>query len=113
MPAPSQPLTAAKPTARSRITNHKDLLPDIDGRSIVARRYRDILSAIISDQGGLDQMSEARLQLIRRFSACAVLRRIYGRSAGQWRTNQYCRVQHARLHDGPRRKAHRHQSRCS
>jgi hypothetical protein len=62
-----------KSRARSRVTNHKDLLPNIDGRSIVARRYRDIVSAIITDQGGLDRMAEARLQLVRRFAACAVL----------------------------------------
>jgi hypothetical protein len=45
----------------------------VDGRSIIARRYRDIASAILSDQGGQDQCSEARLQLVRRFSAAAVL----------------------------------------
>jgi hypothetical protein len=40
---------------------------------MVARRYRDISSAILADQGGLEQCSESRLQLIRRFSAAAVL----------------------------------------
>jgi hypothetical protein len=55
------------------VTNHKDLLPDVDGRSLIARRYRDIVAAVVSDQGGLDRMSEARLQLVRRFAACAVL----------------------------------------
>jgi hypothetical protein len=58
---------------RSRISNGKDLLPDVDGRSTVARRYRDIASQIAIDQGGLEHCSESRLQLIRRFSACAVL----------------------------------------
>src|SRR5271154_3069392 len=38
-----------KKHARSRISNGRDLLPDIDGRSVVARRYRDIASAILSD----------------------------------------------------------------
>ena len=41
-----------KPEARSRISNGKDLLPGIDGRSLIARRYRDISSAILVDQGG-------------------------------------------------------------
>jgi hypothetical protein len=59
--------------ARSRVSNHKDLLPGIDGRSVVARRYRDILAAVVADQGGLDRMAEARVQLCRRFTACCVL----------------------------------------
>jgi hypothetical protein len=49
------------------------LLPDVDGRSAIARRYRDIVSAILVDQGGADQCSEARKQLIRRFAAASVL----------------------------------------
>lgn len=62
------------PKARkSRITNGKDLLPNIDGRSIVARRYRDIVGAILVDQGGEDRCSESRKHLIRRFAAAAVL----------------------------------------
>ena len=62
-----------KSHARSRISNGVDLLPNVDGRSLVARRYRDISGAIIVDQGGIDQCSELRLQLIRRFAAAAVL----------------------------------------
>jgi hypothetical protein len=73
MPAGSRRLAPAKPEARSRVTNHADLLPGIDGRSVVARRYRDIAVAMISDQGGLDRCSEARIQLIRRFAAASVL----------------------------------------
>jgi hypothetical protein len=73
MPTQGLPLAPKAPSARSRVTNHRDVLPDVDGRSPVARRYRDILAAIITDQGGLDRMAEARLQLVRRFAACAVL----------------------------------------
>lgn len=62
-----------KPTARSCVSNGADLLPNVDGRSLVARRYRDISNAILVDQGGIDQCSESRLQLIRRFAAAAVL----------------------------------------
>jgi len=64
---------ARKPTARARVSNGRDVLPNVDGRSLVARRYRDISNAIIVDQGGADQCSESRLQLIRRFAAAAVL----------------------------------------
>jgi hypothetical protein len=65
--------TAEKAHARTRISNGRDVLPDVDGRSVVARRYRDIIGAVVSDQGGAEHLSEARLQLIRRFSAASVL----------------------------------------
>lgn len=69
------PLVEPKPAnARSRVSNHRDLLPDVDGRSAQARRYRDILAALIGDQGGLDgDMSESRLQMCRRFAALCVV----------------------------------------
>jgi hypothetical protein len=49
------------------------VLPDVDGRSLIARRYRDISEQIVADQAGADQCSETRLQLIRRFAAASVL----------------------------------------
>ena len=49
------------------------MLPDVDGRSGIARRFRDIASAILVDQGGEAQCSESRKQLVRRFAAAAVL----------------------------------------
>lgn len=73
MHAESLTVAPRKPTARSRVTNGKDVLPDVDGRSAVARRYRDITGAIVADQGGAAQCSESRQQLIRRFAAAAVL----------------------------------------
>jgi hypothetical protein len=48
------------------------VLPGIDQRSAIARRYRDVICAIIADLGGESRLSEARLQLIRRFSALVV-----------------------------------------
>jgi hypothetical protein len=62
-----------KAYGRSRLSNGKDLLPGVDGRTVIYRRFRDIASQIAADQGGLDQLSEARLQLVRRFAATAVL----------------------------------------
>ena len=62
-----------KSHGRSRVSNGVDVLPDVDGRSVIARRYRDIVNAIVGDQGGIDHISEVRLQLIRRFAAAAVL----------------------------------------
>jgi hypothetical protein len=57
---------------RSRLTNAKDILAHIDGRSAMARRYRDIVAQVIADQGGTE-ISEARCQLARRFAATACL----------------------------------------
>jgi hypothetical protein len=71
-PKPHGPRSRVAPvslTNRSRITNGQELLPNVDGRSTVARRYRDIAS----DQGGPDQCSESCQQLIRRFAAAAVI----------------------------------------
>ena len=72
-PADSRSAQARKSHGRSRISNGKDLLPDVDGRSVIARRYRDISAAILVDQGGVERCSESRKQLIRRFAAAAVL----------------------------------------
>jgi hypothetical protein len=62
-----------KAEARSRVTNGADILPGIDGRSTIARRYRDLCAALASDQGGADRMSECRQQLCRRFAAAACM----------------------------------------
>jgi hypothetical protein len=64
---------ARKSYARSRVTNGRDVLPGVDGRSTLARRFFDISSAILIDQGGADRCSEARVQLVRRFAAASVL----------------------------------------
>lgn len=66
-------MATRNPFARSRVSNGSDLLPNIDGRSAIARRYRDITAAVMSDMGGIDRCSETRIQLVRRFAACAVL----------------------------------------
>jgi hypothetical protein len=66
-------LADRRPSARSRVTNGKEILPGIDWRSPTARRYRDLVAQIVADQGGADRMSESRLQLIRRFAAAAVM----------------------------------------
>jgi hypothetical protein len=74
-PLDRKPVGPRSANNRSRVSNGRDVLPGIDGRSIIARRYRDIVSALAVDQGqgSTLQLSEARLQLIRRFAAAAVL----------------------------------------
>jgi len=74
MPSRNRAYHVAGRTGRSRVTNGKWVLPGVkDLRSPQARRFRDISAQIIIDQGGLERLSEARLQLIRRFAACAVM----------------------------------------
>jgi hypothetical protein len=53
------------------VTNGGELLPGIDGRSVTARRYHDLVAALVADHGTVP--SETRMQLIRRFAASAVL----------------------------------------
>ena len=52
--------------ARSKVSNGTDLLMGLDDRSAMARRYRDVLAAIVSDAGGIDRMSEVRKALCAR-----------------------------------------------
>jgi hypothetical protein len=71
-PAGSPAITPRKPTARSRVSNGKDWLAGVDQRSSIARRYRDLMAEAIADSGGLNECSQARLQLIRRLAALSV-----------------------------------------
>jgi hypothetical protein len=57
---------------RSRITNGRELLPGVDGRSLWARRFRDLLNLHLSDLGGFDEASEAEKSILRRAAALTV-----------------------------------------
>lgn len=61
---------ARKKFGQAAITNG---VVELDARSKIARRFRDICSAIYADQGGETNCSEVRLQLTRRFSAACCL----------------------------------------
>jgi hypothetical protein len=66
-------LSQRKPTARSRVSNGKEILAGVDGRTHLARRYADICAAVVADMGGEGRVGEVKLSLIRRFSAqCAL-----------------------------------------
>ncbi len=71
--ASSAQVARKKQHARSRVSNGRDILPGVDGRSVVARRYRDVSVAIFQDQGGESNCSESRKQLVRRFAAASVM----------------------------------------
>jgi hypothetical protein len=64
--------TLAHAMGRSRVTNGKELLPGIDGRSLWTRRMRDLLALHTSDLGGTDQISEAQRSLIRRAAVLTI-----------------------------------------
>ena len=69
----SQNVLGGRLAKRSRVSNGRDMFRDVDGRSPIVRRYKDICTAVLADQGGIENMSESRLQLIRRFAGVAVL----------------------------------------
>ena len=48
-------------------------LPTCDMRSVLGRRYREVAIELINDSGGLDNVSGARLSLIRRFAGATAL----------------------------------------
>ena len=58
--------------AKSKVSNSLTELPNVDGRSLIARRFRDIARAILVDHKDGEGVSEVRLQLIRRFYAVVV-----------------------------------------
>jgi hypothetical protein len=75
MPVDSSTITRMKPEARSRISNGSaTFLDGVDGRSVLARRYRDILAQLVSDMGG--DPSEAQSLIAKRAATLAVWREL-------------------------------------
>src|SRR5271165_6187846 len=65
-------LVATKALGKSAISNGTLLFNGVEHRLAEVRRFRDLVRAIEADQNG-EGLSEARLQLIRRFAGCCVL----------------------------------------
>ena len=72
MTVESTTIVTRKPRARSRVSNGRDWLANVDQRSSIARRYRDLMAEAVADAGGVSECSQARLQLIRRLAALSV-----------------------------------------
>lgn len=70
MPRISPKTDMPKPQARTRVGNGSVVLNDVDGRSTVFRRYREILASLVSDMGG--DPSEAQEQIARRAASLAI-----------------------------------------
>lgn len=64
--------TPRKPFARTRVTNGVALLPEVDGRSMWARRVRDVLALHVQDLGGASAVTEGQLSLCRRAAVLTV-----------------------------------------
>lgn len=71
---PSKVAKRSPQKARSRVTNGARLFidADVDQRSPVARRFRDLVQLHTADAGGPGMLSEAKAQLIRRISSIEV-----------------------------------------
>jgi hypothetical protein len=66
-------VVVARPlTVRAAVTNDPLLLRGVDGRSVVARRYRDVAIALADDLGGQDKLSEPSKILVRQAAALTV-----------------------------------------
>lgn len=62
MPGASAAPAGTKATGRSRITNGSDVLPGIDGRTRIGRRFRDILDELVVE---FDIAGESSMRLAR------------------------------------------------
>lgn len=60
------------PTLRSRVTNGKQLLANVDGRTADARRYRDLCLSLVDDLGGETDLTEVQRALVRQAAAMIV-----------------------------------------
>ncbi len=69
--SPDNGAASRHPRQRSRVGNGHKLIAGCDGRSVWARRLKDLLDEAISDKGGFDNTSAAERHIIRR--ACVLI----------------------------------------
>ena len=70
----NSPETPISPHLRTQAGNGKrHHAARIDERTLWARRTREICEAVVSDLGGIDHLSEAQKQLIRRVAGLSVV----------------------------------------
>lgn len=63
---------AKKPTARSRVTNGSKLGSEMDGRTVWARRLRDLIDLYSSDIGDIEHIPHSKRSLVRRAAVLTV-----------------------------------------
>ena len=71
-PAARTASVAKSPRQRSAVTNGKRAFVDGDGNAAWTRRWRDLVSAHVSDLGGTDILSEAQSSLCRRVATIEI-----------------------------------------
>jgi hypothetical protein len=65
--------SVARPSKlKAAMTNDPLMLRGVDGRSVIARRYRDLAIALADDLGGQDKLSEPSKILVRQAAALTV-----------------------------------------
>jgi hypothetical protein len=69
----SRPMPGDLRFGRSKVSNSPDLLLGKDARSVTARRFRDLVTQLLADAGGVENCSTAKILLLRRLAACSVL----------------------------------------
>jgi hypothetical protein len=70
---PNSPVALRKLKGRSRVTTGRSVLAGLrNGRTEIARRYADLVAMACTDLGGASVMSQAKIQLARRFAALSV-----------------------------------------
>src|ERR1700751_4347428 len=72
MPEGRADVAPRAPTTRSRITNGKQMLAGVDGRSAEARRYKDLSMSYADDCGGASALTESQRALGRQAAALTV-----------------------------------------
>lgn len=72
MSEPSATIPDRPPRIRSRVSNGSSRLPDTDGRSTTARRYRDLAMAYADELGGEANLTETERALVRQAAAMVV-----------------------------------------
>ncbi|TPK88282.1 hypothetical protein [Mesorhizobium sp. B2-4-17] len=60
-------------SSRTRVTNGKEILPGIDGRSRWARRLHDLMAAHVADLGGPGKVSQSQLSLIQNAATTTII----------------------------------------
>jgi hypothetical protein len=70
MPTDRPAAAQRPPSARSAVSNASTMLPGVDGRSALARRFRDLAENLAADIGG--ELTEAERLTVRSAAALAV-----------------------------------------
>ncbi len=67
------PVAGKRTNGRSAVSNGARLFATrVDGRTLWARRYRDLVAGFAADAGGLETLTQLKLALIRRAAALTV-----------------------------------------